>query len=119
VRVVPQGDKPTEIRNTDTCQHGYLVLTRDLRLAPADADVTLVNATGRTIRSLRASLSSETDWGEERLGPGGLAPNGRMLLRFAKGQSCAIDMRAEFGAGTPTMERMQVQTCAVNEFVLK
>jgi hypothetical protein len=119
LRVVPQGAQPTEIRNTDTCQSSFVVLTRDLRLAPADADVTLVNATGRTIRSLRASLSSETDWGEERLGPAGLAPNGRIVLRFAKGQSCAIDVRAEFGAGTQPMERMQVQTCALNEFVLK
>jgi hypothetical protein len=119
VRVTPQGAQPTEIRGTDTCEHSYLVLTRELRLAPADADVTLVNATGRTIRSLRASLSSENDWGEERLGPGGLPPNGRILLRFAKGQSCSIDVRAEFGAGAQPLERMRVETCAVNEYALK
>jgi hypothetical protein len=119
VRVVPQGGQPAEIRNTDTCAHSHLVLTRELRLAPSDADVTLINATGRAIRSLRASLSSEGDWGEERLGPGGLPPNGRILLRFARGQGCAIDVRAEFGAGSPAIERMRVETCAMTEFTLK
>jgi hypothetical protein len=119
VRVVPQGAQPTEIRNTDTCEHSYLVLTRELRLAPSDADITLVNATGRTIRSLRASLSSEGNWGEERLGPGGLPAGGRVVLRFAKGQGCAVDVRAEFGAGAQALERMRVDTCAISEFTLK
>ncbi|MCC7284474.1 MAG: caspase family protein, partial [Acetobacteraceae bacterium] len=35
LRVVPQGEKPTEIRNTDTCQSSFMVLTPELRLMPA------------------------------------------------------------------------------------
>lgn len=119
VRVTPQGDKPTEIRNVQTCQTTYMMLTRNLQLQPADADVTLINATGRTIRGLRASLSSENDWGQELLGPQGLPPGGRIQLSFAKGQACSIDVRAEFGANTQALERMQVQTCTINEYALK
>ena len=70
-------------------------------------------------RGLRASLSSENDWGQELLGPQGLPPGGRIQLSFAKGQACSIDVRAEFGANTQALERMQVQTCTINEYALK
>ena len=119
VRVTAQGEKPAEIRGLDTCQASYMMLTRDLRLVPADADVTLVNATGRTIRGLRASLSSDNDWGRELLGPQGLPPGGRIRLSFAKGQACSIDVRAEFGAGSQALERMQIATCTIDEVALK
>jgi hypothetical protein len=118
LRVTPEREKPTEIRGTDTCQHSYVMLTRNLQLAPADADVILINGTGRVVRGLRASLSSEADWGAERLSAP-LAPGGRITLNFAKGQSCSIDVRAEFGGSAAPLERTKIETCAVNELTLK
>lgn len=119
LRVQPAGEKPTEARGIETCRYSHMMLTRDLQVAPADPDVTLVNATGRPIRVLRASLSSESDFGPDRLAGSVLPPGGRVALRFDKGQGCSIDIRAEFAGGAAPLERMRVETCAVSEFALK
>lgn len=119
LRVQPTGEKPTEARGIETCRYSHMMLTRDLQVAPADPDVTVVNATGRPIRSLRASLSSESDFGPDRLAGATLPPGGRVALRFAKGQGCSIDIRAEFAGGAAPLERMRIETCAVSEYALK
>jgi len=113
-----QGAPASEIRNLDTCRVDMLLLTPQGRLIPANPDVQLVNDTGRPIQRIEASLTSDSDWGPDRLGGKAMAPGGTLQLHLPQGVSCDVDIRARFDDGTSREWRRQ-DTCAVSQYALQ
>lgn len=73
----------------------------------------LVNDTGRVIVEAYASPTSQSEWGEDRLGSEVLQPGGAFAVRLPRG-ACAYDLRVVLqGAGAE--ERRGVDLCAVKE----
>lgn len=88
--------------------------------APAvaqDGSFTVVNRSGRTVRELYASPSTERNWGRDRLGENVL-PDGRTFaVRMPPGAGCRTDLRAVFEDGGAD-ERRGIDTCADTDVVL-
>jgi hypothetical protein len=75
-----------------------------------------VNGTGLTIREVYVSLSSDGNWGPDRLGANVLQPGQRLPVALPQGNVCAVDMRVVYMDGR-AFERRRVETCSVNDFV--
>ncbi len=60
--------------------------------AQGNPSFNLVNNTGRTIRELYASLSADSNWGEDRLGAGTVATGRTYPVRLPQGP-CMYDVR--------------------------
>jgi hypothetical protein len=76
----------------------------------------LTNGTGATIREVYVSLSSESNWGSDRLGANVLEPGGRLSVSLPAVGVCTVDMRIVYMNGA-AQERRRVETCSVSEFV--
>jgi S1-C subfamily serine protease len=85
--------------------------------APAQGNpsFTLVNRASRTIQAAYASLSTESSWGEDRLGSSVLPPGQRFDIRLPAGP-CEWDLRVVYDDGRRE-ERMRQNLCAVTEVV--
>lgn len=71
----------------------------------------LVNNTGRTIRELYASLSTDSNWGDDRLGQD-MVPTGRTYpVRLPQGD-CIYDVRVVFD-NNQAQERRRLNLCEV------
>ncbi|MFM7344333.1 MAG: S1C family serine protease [Tagaea sp.] len=79
-----------------------------------DPSIALVNRSGRTINAAFASLSSETNWGADRLGANVVLPNGqRFQLNLPQGP-CQWDLAVVYDDGRREEKRNQ-NLCAVTE----
>lgn len=74
------------------------------------------NGTGVPIREVYVSLSTDSNWGGDRLGANILQPGQRLQVNLPAGVSCAVDMRVVYMDGR-SAERRRVETCSINEFV--
>jgi hypothetical protein len=83
-----------------------------------DPDFTLVNLAGRPVRELHASLASDRQWGQDRLGGNLLQAGERFRLTFPRDHGCNVDVRAGFGQGAESGEIRNLDTCAVDMLVL-
>jgi hypothetical protein len=95
-----------------------------LSAAPAlaqqgDPSFNLVNRSGRLIFEVYASLTTDQDWGRDRLGDKAL-PNGRTFtLRLPQGP-CFWDLRVVYErAGGPSEDKRNINLCAVTEVVFE
>lgn len=75
-----------------------------------------VNGTGLTIREVYVSLSTDGNWGPDRLGANVLQPGQRLAVPLPQGNVCSVDMRVVYMDGR-SFERRRVETCSVNDFV--
>ena len=75
-----------------------------------------VNGSGLTIREVYVSLTSQSNWGNDRLGQNVLQPNQRLTVSLPAGNVCTVDMRVVYMDGR-SFERRGVNTCNVNDFV--
>jgi hypothetical protein len=82
----------------------------------ANPSFVLTNGTGATIREVYVSLSSESNWGGDRLGANVLQPGGRLQVSLPAVGVCTVDMRIVYMNGA-SQERRRVETCSVAEFV--
>jgi S1-C subfamily serine protease len=79
-----------------------------------DPSFALVNRSGRTINAAFASLSTETNWGADRLGANVVLPNGqRFQLNLPQGP-CQWDIAVVYDDGRREEKRNQ-NLCAVTE----
>lgn len=84
-----------------------------------DADFTLVNGTGYTIREVYISPANKDAWGKDRLGDGDL-PNGRSkLFKFSDKANCVQDIKVVFDAGDAEVTWEDIDLCEVNKLTLK
>ncbi|WP_270936551.1 Tat pathway signal protein [Falsiroseomonas oryzae] len=74
------------------------------------------NGTGATIREVYVSLSTDGNWGGDRLGANVLQPGGRLQVSLPAGNVCTVDMRVVYMDGRAA-ERRRIETCSINEFV--
>jgi hypothetical protein len=83
----------------------------------ANPSFTFVNRTGEAIREIYVSLTSNRNWGRDRLGPRQILPPGAsMPISLPRGQVCTADMRVVFMDGR-VMEQRNVETCSIRQFV--
>ena len=83
----------------------------------ANPSFTFVNRTGETIREIYVSLTSNRNWGNDRLGPRQILPPGAsMPISLPRGEVCTADMRIVFMDGR-IVEQRNVETCNIREYV--
>ena len=125
VRVVYDGGRAEERRNIDTCRLREVVFGQQQaqgggsgKGGAAQAGRTgnpsfnLVNNTQAPIMVVRASPSSESSWGEDRLGNDTIAPGQTFAIRLPSGP-CDYDIRVEYEGGRAE-ERRNVDLCNVS-----
>jgi hypothetical protein len=85
--------------------------------APAvgNPSFTFVNQSGATIREIYVSLSSQRNWGPDRLGANVLAPGQSIGISLPATGVCTVDMRVVYMNGAAA-ERRGVETCSINGF---
>jgi hypothetical protein len=77
-----------------------------------------VNGAGATVNELYVSLSSDADWGRDRLGSGVLPPGGVAEVNLPAGKGCLVDLRVVYADGRAT-ERRRVETCSVTDLTFR
>jgi hypothetical protein len=124
IRVVFEGGRSEERRNLDTCRMNEVVFGNQAapgggngKRGPATSGRTgnpsfnLVNQTNRTIQVLRASPSSQSNWGEDRLGNEVVPPGATFAVRLPAGE-CTYDIRVEY-EDRAAEERRGIDLCSV------
>ena len=84
-----------------------------------DPSFNLVNRSNRVIYEAYASPSSDSNWGQDRLG-NNMVPAGRsFVIRLPQGE-CIYDVRVVYDrAGGPSEERRNINLCNVTELRLR
>lgn len=72
------------------------------------------NATGMVVRELYVSLSSDGNWGPDRLGQGVLQPGQGVWVGLPGGRVCQADIRVVYASGQAE-ERRRMETCSISE----
>ncbi|MBI0534947.1 Tat pathway signal protein [Roseomonas sp. KE2513] len=75
-----------------------------------------VNRSGMVIRELYISLSSQSNWGADRLGSNVMGPGQTLYIQLPNGGSCAADIRVVYNNGA-SAERRGVETCSRTDVV--
>jgi hypothetical protein len=122
IRVVFRGGAVDERRNVNTCNlTDYMVGGGSAPQRPAGAQgnpsFNLVNQSGRIIEEFYASPTTQQGWGSDRLGNDRITPGQTYPIRLPLGE-CSYDLRWVFQGGG-AQERRNVNTCAVNNYVVR
>ncbi len=97
--------------------HGTAHAETDAVKRAADHTVTIVNRTSNKIQELHASLSSENQWGSDRLGDSVIAPGHNYALHLnPPGSACDYDFRVKY-AGGKAEERRNVNICRTSSVI--
>lgn len=124
VRVTYQGGGEDRRMGVDACQittitfgggGGAIVPGGKQQAAARNPSFSFVNRTGTTIRELYVSLSSQSVWGQDRLGANVLNPGGTVWVALPTGGTCNADMRVVFMNGA-AQERRGIETCNVMQY---
>jgi len=86
------------------------------RVVAGNPSFNFVNGTGAVIREVYVSLSSDGNWGPDRLGANVLQPGQQVGVSLPVTGVCTVDMRVVYMDGR-AQERRQVETCSLNNFV--
>lgn len=78
-----------------------------------DPSFVLVNNGSRPIREFFASLTTDDDWGEDRLGRSSIEAGGRLRIRLPEGP-CNYDLRVVWSNGR-SEERRDINLCEARE----
>ncbi|MFT8242795.1 hypothetical protein [Roseomonas sp. BN140053] len=130
LRVVYNGGRSEERRNINTCQMQEVVFGNAPAAAgssgkggPAAASqqgnpsFNVVNNGRDAIVVVRASLTTEQSWGEDRLGANTvIAPGQTQAIRLPQG-ACNYDVRFEFQGGRAE-ERRNLDLCAISSLTV-
>ena len=85
-----------------------------------DADFTLVNGTGYTIREVYISAANKNDWGKDRLGDGDLANSRSKLFKFRDSANCVQDIKVVFDVDSDAEVIWEnLDLCEINKLTLK
>jgi hypothetical protein len=76
-----------------------------------DPSFTFVNRSGDAIREIYVSLTSERNWGRDRLGPRQILPPGAsMPIPLPRTGVCSADIRVVYMDGR-VLEQRNIETC--------
>jgi hypothetical protein len=82
----------------------------------ANPSFTFVNRSGEPIREIYVSLTSQRNWGRDRLGPRLILPPGAsMPIALPATGVCTVDMRIVYMDGR-ILEQRNVETCSIRDF---
>lgn len=84
-----------------------------------DADFTLVNKTGYTIRSVHIAPPSAKSWGNDRLGDGTLEHNKARKIKFSDKARCVQSLNVTFDDDDSEVEWEKFNLCEINKITLK
>ena len=79
-----------------------------------DPSFRFMNSTGMVVRELYVSLSSDGNWGPDRLGQGVLQPGQSVWVGLPGGRACQSDLRVVYADGRAE-ERRRMETCSISE----
>ena len=113
IKVVFQGGREEERRQINACSLSRVVWGGAAQGA-GDPSFQFVNDSGVMVNELYVSLSSDTNWGVDRLGRNTLAPGASFPVRLPAGKVCTVDVRVVYADGR-ALERRGVETCSVRE----
>lgn len=77
-----------------------------------DPSFRFVNETGQIVRELYVSLSTDSNWGADRLGQGVLNPGQNAWVGLPQGRACNVDIRVVYADGR-SAERRGMETCSL------
>jgi len=84
-----------------------------------DADFTLVNSTGYTLREIYLSPTSKETWGNDRMGNGFLDNGKSRLFRFSDKASCNQDLKIVFDDDDSKAVWSNIDLCSVDKITIK
>lgn len=109
------------------CTLSRITFGRDVPLAPtppppveravSNPSFTFVNRSRDAIREIYVSLTTDRNWGSDRLGPRNILPPGAsMPINLPRGEVCTADIRIVYMDGQHAEQR-NVHTCSIREYV--
>lgn len=113
IKVRFQGGAEEERRQVNTCTLSRVVWGA-AQAGMGDPSFQFVNRAGTTVNELYVSLSSDTSWGQDRLGRGTLSPGGGFWVSLPSGKVCTVDIKVVYADGR-AVERRGVETCSIRE----
>lgn len=84
-----------------------------------DADFTIVNSTGYTIREVYLSPANAKNWGKDRLGDGDLENGKSRLIKFRDSANCVQDLQVVFDDSDAEVVWENLDLCEINKLTLK
>jgi hypothetical protein len=84
-----------------------------------DADFTLVNKTGYTLREIYISPTHKEAWGRDRLGNDYLGNGRSRLFKFTDKSACMQDLKVVFDDDESEVMWEEFDLCALNKITLK
>ncbi|TXT39827.1 MAG: hypothetical protein FD135_1932 [Comamonadaceae bacterium] len=94
------------------------VLTSSAAFA-GDADFTLLNRTGYSLREVYLSASNKNSWGNDRMGDKYLDNGQSRLFRFSDKSSCKQDLKVVFDDDGSEVVWEDFDLCEINKITLK
>lgn len=110
LKVVFEGGREEERRRVNTC--GLSRVVWGAAAAQANPSFQFVNSAGVVVNELYVSLSTDTEWGADRLGRATLPPGASMPISLPAGKVCTVDVRVVYADGR-ALERRGVETCSI------
>jgi hypothetical protein len=84
-----------------------------------DADFTLVNRTGYTLREVYLSAANKDSWGNDRMGESYLDNGKSRLFKFSPKSACKQDLKVVFDDDESEAVWEDVDLCEINKITLK
>lgn len=84
-----------------------------------DADFTLINRTGYTLREVYLSASNRNSWGNDRMGQGYLDNGKSRLFKFSDKASCKQDLKVVFDDDASEVIWEGFDLCSIEKITLK
>ena len=84
-----------------------------------DADFTLLNRTGYTLREVYLTPSNKNTWGNDRMGDGFLDNGKSRVFRFSDKSSCMQDLKVVFDDDGSDVVWEDFDLCEINKITLK
>nr|WP_295785438.1 hypothetical protein [Rhodoferax sp.] len=84
-----------------------------------DADFTLVNKTGYTIREVYISPTHKEAWGKDRMGEGFLDHGKSRLFKFSDKSACKQDLKVVFEDDDSSVVWEEFDLCELSKITLK
>ncbi|BDG73679.1 Tat pathway signal protein [Roseomonas fluvialis] len=89
---------------------------REREVEREDPSFVFVNRSGEPIREIYVSLTTERNWGRDRLGPRQILPPGAsMPIGLPRLGVCTVDMRVVYMDGR-VLENRNVETCSIRSY---
>jgi hypothetical protein len=112
IRVVFQGGRAEERRQVNACQLTTITWGGSNTRQAGNPSFRFVNQGGQQINELFVSLSTDHNWGPDRLGQNVLPPGSFMDIRLPQGRTCTVDIKVVYANGQ-AVERRGVETCSI------